>query len=472
MRQGARAYFTANIASQLFALLRYVVLARLLGPFELGLAATLILTAAFFEAVSDTGADRFLVQDKDGDSPTMQGVVHAVMAARGVFIAGALALSASLLAALYKAPDLQISLIALGAAPLIGGLAHLDMRRLQRNADFRPESWVMLVSETISLVATALAAWFTRDHTAVVYGLIARSIALVVASHLVARRPYRWEFAAVEARTFGVFAAPLAVNGLLLFLGTQGDRVVVGGALGPEALGHYSAVLLLAYYPTAMLGRFLSGLHLPQLSGAKTEPAAFATQHRSYAARMLLLSAAIIIGFALAGPIATPLLYGQGFAQPLQIFALLGALQSIRFVRLWPTNVAVSLGQSLIVMLNNVARMAALPLAFAAAALTPTLEAIIGAFIVGEVVALVAALILLSRAGALKLSREIARVLCLVFLSAAAIAAAWTLQLGQSIWALVASGTALASVALLVRLDWKAVQLDLNWVLSRMRRRS
>ena len=58
MRQGARAYFAANILSQLFALLRYVVLARLLGPYELGLAATLVLTAAFFEVVSDTGSDR------------------------------------------------------------------------------------------------------------------------------------------------------------------------------------------------------------------------------------------------------------------------------------------------------------------------------------------------------------------------------------------------------------------------------
>ncbi len=471
MRQGARAYFAANITSQLFALIRYVVLARLLGPHELGLAATLILTAAFFEAVSDTGSDRFLIQDKDGDNPIMQGVIHAVMAARGVLIAAALALTAGLLAALYKEPDLQISLIALGVAPLIGGLAHLDMRRVQRTSDFRPESAVLFVSETFGLIATGVAAWIFRDHTAVVYGLVVRAISLVVVSHLVANRPYRWAFAGAEARTFGMFAAPLALNGFLLFLGSQGDRVVVGGTLGPAALGYYSAVLLLVYYPAAMLGRFLSGIHLPQLSGAKADPAAFEVRHRDYAARTLLFGAGVVLGFALVAPVATPLLYGKAFAQPLQIFAMLGVLQALRFVRLWPTNVAVSLGQSVIVLLNNAARMAALPLAFAAAALCGSLEAIIGAFFIGEVAALLAALVLLARAKALGLAREVARVGAFLGLSAAVCCAAWALQTTASPWAVAAVvATALISITVMLWLDRAAIRSDLKFVSARLKR--
>ncbi len=473
MRQGARAYFAANVTSQLFALLRYVVLARLLGPHELGLAATLILTAAFFEAVSDTGSDRFLVQDKDGDSPTMQGVVHAVMAARGVLIASALALTAGLLAALYKAPDLQVSLIALGAAPLIAGFAHLDMRRVQRTDDFRPESAVMFVSETLSLIATAAAAWIVRDHTAVIYGLVVRAVALVAVSHFTANRPYRWAFAGAEMRTFGVFAAPLAVNGFLLFLGSQGDRVVIGGALGPAALGYYSAVLLLVYYPAAMLGRFLSGLHLPQLAGSKMDPTAFADRHRTYAARMLLLGAAIVIGFTAVGPLMTPLLYGRAFAQPLQVFAFLAVLQSLRFVRLWPTNVAVSLGQSLIVMLNNVARMAALPFAFAAAAMFGTLEAIIAAFIAGEVAALVAALVLLRRAGALELWRELLRTGAFLGMSLGAIAVAWQSQVGGGPWIVAGSTTAgIGALGAILWLDRRTLRIDAAIVKSRILGRS
>lgn len=469
LRQGAKAFLAANVASQLFALLRFVILARLLGPYELGLAAALILTSAFFESVSDTGADRYLVQHKDGESPTVQGVLHAVMAGRGVFIALGLALSAGLLAALYKTPELQISLIVLGAAPLLASFAHLDMRRVQRHGDFRPESTAMVVSETLSLAATAAAAWITRDHTAVIYGLVVRAAAMVAVSHLTAKRPYRWAFDGPAGRSFAAFAAPLAFNGLLMFLGTQGDRVVVGGAIGPEALGHYSAVLLLAYYPTAMLGRFLSGLHFPQLAQAKADPAAFAEQQRSYSARMLLLSAGIVVGFAIAGPLATPLFYGAEFAQALQIFALLACLQAFRFVRLWPTNVAVSLGRSLIVLLNNVARMAAIPLALWAADVFGSLEAIVGAFVIGEIAALVAALALLRRAHALNFTREMARVGGLVLTSTATVAASWSLASGHMFWGAIGASAALGALATMVWVDRRAVTADLRYIMRRLR---
>lgn len=452
MRKGARAYFAANMASQLCALLRYILLARLLGPFELGIAAALILTAAFFEAVSDTGADRFLIQDKDGDSPVLQSVVHVVMAGRGVLIAAALASSAALIAGLYRSPELQHSLTALAAAPLIGGLAHLDLRRVQRTADFRPESAAMFVSESLSLMATAVAAWVTRDHTAVVYGLVIRSIALVAVSHVTAKRPYRWAFAGTEIRTFGAFASPLALSGLMVFAGSQGDRIVVGSALGPSELGHYSAVLLLVYYPAAMLGRFLAAIHLPQLAGAKYDLPEFEDRLRTYAARVLLLGAVCIVGFAAVGPVVAPLVYGQQYAQPLQIFALLAVLQALRFVRQWPTNVAISLGHTLIVMFNNFAQLTSLPLALVAATAFRDLESIIAAFIVGEIIALAVALVLLSREGTFLLRRELLRVGAFLGLSAAACSLTWRIQAGAPLWIGVLS--ALVGVCALVAMIW------------------
>lgn len=426
--------------------MRYVILARLLGPEQLGLAAMLILTAQFFESISDTGSDRFLVQDKDGDAPGMQGLVQLVLALRGLIIALSLALSAGLLAKLYRAPMLEISLIALGIAPLIGGLIHLDLRRVQRSSDFRPESLAMIVSETVSLAATTLAALIVRDHTAVIYGLVFRAISLVAVSHLTARRPYRWAFGSQESRTFSVFALPLFLNGFLLFFGSQGDRLVVGNGLGPTALGHYSAALLLVYYPSSILARFLTGIHLPQIAAARSTLLDFKAVQDSLAGRTLLLAVGVVVGFALVGPYFTTLLYGAGFAQPLSVFALMGALQGARFLRLWPTTLAVGVGRSTIVMFNNVARMIALPLALLANALYPSLEAIIAGFVIGELVALTAALLLLRHAGHVALRRESYRVLLFCFAATVTIGTSMLLQTNQ--WpaaiACVAMGLAVA----------------------------
>src|SRR5947209_10059109 len=160
MKRGRKAYLAASATSQAAALLRYVLLARILGPEQLGYAAMLILTAQCFESISDTGADRFLIQDAEGDTPVMQGFVQLIMLGRGVLIAIALAAFAVPLAGLYKSAALVPGLIALGLAPLIGGFTHLDIRRLQRHHDFWPESITTMVGEIVGLAATGAAAWF------------------------------------------------------------------------------------------------------------------------------------------------------------------------------------------------------------------------------------------------------------------------------------------------------------------------
>jgi len=174
MRKGASIYLVSSLTGQVAALLRYVLLARILGPEQLGLSAMLILTAQFFDSVTDTGSDRFLIQDPDGDSPRMQGFVQLVMAGRGLFIAAALALTAIPLAAIYHAPAIAPALMVLGLSPFILGFVHLDIRRLQRHGDMRQESAMTIVGEIAGLVGTVWAALVVRDHTAVIYGLVAR----------------------------------------------------------------------------------------------------------------------------------------------------------------------------------------------------------------------------------------------------------------------------------------------------------
>ncbi len=467
MRKGAKAYFAANLTAQASALIRYVVLARLIGPEQLGLAALLILTAQFFESISDTGSDRILIQDEDGDSPRLQGLAHAILAARGVLIALSLLAVSGTLTWLDRAPDLRVSLLGFALIPLVGGFVHLDTRRVQRKADFRPESAALVVSEVLSLVATVIAAFVTRDHTAVVYGLLVRAAALVAVSHLTAQRPYRWAFGVPEARRFAAFAAPLAANGLLLFLGSQGDRLLIAGNLGPAALGQYSAILLLIFYPSGALQKFLSNLHLPSLANSRDDAERFEIETERLASRTLLLALAMAVGFAVVAPLATPALYGPSFAKPLQIFALLGVLQSARFLRLWPTVLAVSIGRTTIVMLNNVARLVAIPAALAANLLWPSLEAIVSGFILGEMVALVVALTLVSRASATPLRREVVRAAAFLIGGGLVVVWAWTLQARELIVTPILLVASLLAAAVLVRLERRA--LTEAWGASRLR---
>jgi O-antigen/teichoic acid export membrane protein len=448
--RGRKAYFVASVTSQAAALLRYVLLARILGPVELGYAAMIILTSQFFESISDTGSDRFLVQDAEGDTPVMQKFVQLVMVSRGVLIAICLSLFAQPLAGVYKSPTLITSIMVLGVAPLIGGFIHLDIRRLQRSGDFWPESITTIVGELVGLVATISAAWWVRDHTAVVYGLIARAVAIVGVSHLVSQRRYGWAFARSQGMRFSRFAFPLFFNGLLLFGGGQGDRLIVGNRVGPAGLGHYSAILLLIYYPASTLSKFVGTTALPGVARAREDAGRMRDATERLAGRSILLAVGMAAGFAVVGPIATPILYGRLFAQGASIFALIGCVQSARFLRIWPTTIAVALGRSEIVLANNLARTVALPIAFFAAVKFHSLSAIVSGFMVGEIVALLAALVLLARTGAVTVASELTRVGTFLAVSAALVAGAWGFEHHR--FGVLAAG----ALATLLALAWTA----------------
>lgn len=396
-RRGAKGLLVGSLVAQLCALLRYTLLARLLGPDQLGLAVTIILTSQFFESISDAGADRFLVQDKEGDAPRVQKLLHLVAIGRGLFIAAGLMIFAVPIASFYKAPQLTLGFVVLALAPFIMGFLHLDMRRVQRHHDFRVEGQATLWAEVASLIVTSLCAWLIGNYTAILYGLITRSVVMVAISHWKAQRPYRAGPSPQDLRRLSIFAWPLMINGLLLFMGSQGDRVMIANQVGLRELALYSSALLLIYYPTGALQKFVSAMHLPVIAGSRDDPAPYDRACNSFAAQILLLTLAMSAGFALVAPFMVPILYGRQFALPVFLIAAIGVLQASRFIRIWPVTIAMAQGQSHIVLLNNAARLIAFPAAIVTLHYLDDLNGVIFAFTLAEALALLVGVWLVGR---------------------------------------------------------------------------
>jgi len=396
-RRGGKLLLLGSSVAQISALLRYVVLARLLGPEQLGLAATIVITGSFFDLISETGSDRFLVQDRDGDSAEVQKLVQLVYVGRGLLICLSLAVFAVPISHFYEASKLAIGLAVLGLSPLILGFLHLDIRRQQRREDFRSEAVSLIAAESCSLVVTAAAAFLTRDFTAILYGLITRALVMTLVSHLRAERPYALGFSRVHAPRLTKFAAPLMLTGLMLFVGSQGDRVVVANLLGFRALGHYSAVLLLIYYPSAMILRYIHSISVPMMVAVRDDAGRQNSVGDRLGGQTFLLAAAMCVGFAVVAPFAVPLLYGARYSQGALIIGLIGILQTTRFLIVWPTTVALSVGRTRTVMLSNLIRLVAYPCAFLGVWWLGGLEGVVAGFVAGELFSIAAALVLANR---------------------------------------------------------------------------
>lgn len=469
-RSGLKAFALGSTTAQVAALLRYALLARVLGPEQLGLAAILILASQFFEQVTDAGLDRFLVQSRVGNTRSVNAAVHALLIGRGMLLAAAMALSSALLATFFGYPALREGLLLLAVAPAIAGLAHYDYRRVQRHHSFHAEGLITTVSELASLVVIVVAALATRSFVAVALALIARSAAVVVMSHLVARRPYRLGLPRAHAPAMLAFGLPLMLNGVLLFLTGQGDRLFIGSQIGAAALGHYSATILLIYYPAAMLSRLVQSINLPTVAAARDDPAARARNIGRIAGQSVLLAMAMAGGFALLAPTVVPLIYGVRFALPALLIAAIGVLQAARFVRLWPVTVALATGHSRVVLVNSIARLVAFPLAFVFAPELGGLIGVVAAFIVAEFLAFAVSMVALERVGLGAPARDWWRLLLLAGWFAAVIGAAWAVVAGDMV-ALAGASVLGVAVAVTTGLNEREALRSLRTLPSRLRGR-
>ncbi|KQR88065.1 oligosaccharide flippase family protein [Sphingomonas sp. Leaf343] len=435
-RKGTKIYMAGVGVAQVCALLRYTLLARLLGPEQLGLAVTLILTAQFFDSVSDSGSDRFLVQDEHGDDPRAQSLVQLLSVARGFAIAGALLVFAGPIAWFYNEPGLTVGLMWLGLAPLIGGFLHFDVRRSQRHHDFRREGASMMIAEVASLGAMIAAALWTQSYVAALAGLTVRSLALVLVSQSMAERRYRLGYSRELAPRLALFALPLMLNGLVLFLSGQGDRLLVGSQLGIVELGRYSAVMLLIYFPSATLMKYLHTMQMPIIVRARASRATLEEAIDTMAGEALLVSLAMLAGFAIIAPVAAPFLFGARFAQPPVIIALIGVLQVARFIRIWPTTSALALGNSRVVLAGNLIRMMTYPAAFAGLWTIGGLEGLTLGIAVAELAGIAIIVAMTNKALGMRTGVDAGRVLMLVLASVAVTGSAWMMQRypGMAAW--------------------------------------
>ena len=75
-----------HAAQQGLRLLRNIIVARLIGPEDFGIAVTFAIVITVLQMVSDVGVEQFIIRSADGDKVDLQATLHGVIAIRGILI--------------------------------------------------------------------------------------------------------------------------------------------------------------------------------------------------------------------------------------------------------------------------------------------------------------------------------------------------------------------------------------------------
>lgn len=394
---GAAAMSVAQVAEQGCVFARNVILARLLQPDNMGVAATLAVTLSLLEMTSDLAADRLLLQAKDGDEAALQSAAQVIEFVRGILIAGAILALAGPIARLFDVPEAAWAYRWLALAPALRGLVHLDAKRLVRSHRYRPLILIDLGSQALALAVAWPLARATGNYSAALWVIIVQVASYAAISHLVAHRRYAWGMTRAAWTRIVAFGWPLLINGLLMFGIFQGDRLIVGVFYDMETLGVFSVAFALAMMPTMMAARIATPVALPSLAKSRENPPQFERRYGLSMEVVAVVSSAYLCFVIGAGGAIMGGLYGDAYRGGGPYLAALAGMQALRMIRIAPTLGAMAMGDTRNALLANMWRLLSLPAAIAAAALGAPVILVIVAGIAGELLATAASIARLSK---------------------------------------------------------------------------
>lgn len=412
---------SGNAFASIFLLLRNLIVARLVSPENYGIASTFAMSMSIVEMLSYLGLNQLMVVDKDGDDPKFQAAMQGFQVLRGLFSSIVLFMIAQPYATFLGVERVAWSYEVLALVPLINGFQHYDPHRQRRHLNFTPSVLASSIPAVVSVLTLWPLALMFGDYRIMLFALFAQAIAMVATTHLTAKRPYRLTFDLSLMKRATKFGWPLLLDGVLIFGAFNGERMIVLRELGVSQFAFFTMAFTLTLTPTIVLANSSQSLFLPNLTGARDDPATFQRLSVASVESGLAIAVLLVLGTSLVGGPLAYALTGPKYVSILLILVPLAILQAVRVAKNGGNTVALACGRSSLSMMGNLIRVASLPISWWIAVTTGNVLAIVWTVCLAEILAFVLSIWLMRRWTGVKL-----RPLVLpIFLTGLLCAAAW-----------------------------------------------
>lgn len=286
--RGASFALTGQVVILAVSIGSMVVLSRLLKPYEFGMYAVLQSVAAFVDIFRDMGLSAATVHRqtvRDEELDTLFWLAQCV----GLVLAVVMAAVAPVVARAFSEPTLGPAAAAISVVFVLGALAGQHQALLRRQMRVGPLMLIDIVAKVFG-VAVAIASAIAGLG---LWSLVLMQIATVAAVTLGAWLACDWrpalppQIAISSITPMLSFGGGLTLSGFLNYLLRNADNLIVGRALGTEALGYYSRAYSLLLLPLGQITGPLTVVAVPTLSRLQDDPA----RYRRYYLAMLKLVA-------------------------------------------------------------------------------------------------------------------------------------------------------------------------------------
>lgn len=269
--KGGVARIFAQAANFGFRLLSLMVLARLLGPKDFGLVGMVTAFTGVLNLFRDFGLSVASVQ-RVHVTEEQTSTLFWINVLVGVILAAVVVMMAPVIAHFYHEPRLVwiASVLAIGFFFNAAGVQH--SAHLQREMRFTALAVINIVALTISTVTAIGMAKLGYGY----WALVAMTVSLPLVSTIGLWLTTAW-IPGLPRRRAGVrsmlrFGSTVTLNGLVMYIAYNLEKVLLGRFWGAEAIGIYGRAYQLASIPTDNLNSAVGEVAFSALSRVQDNP--------------------------------------------------------------------------------------------------------------------------------------------------------------------------------------------------------
>jgi len=331
IRTGVAWSGAAQVGAQAASLVIAVILTRLLSPLDFGLVAMVVVFTGFASVFTDMGFGAALVQKLDL-TQHHKNAVFWISVAVGALLTLIFAAAAPYIASFYGVPALQPITLAISIIFFINAFATVKLALLQKAMDFRSLAAAQLTATVLSgLVAIYLAFSGFGVWSIVAMYVASAAVNVAVLWIITPWRPdfsLRWDAVQDLSKFSRNFVGFSAFN----YWTRNGDNLLIGRFVGSAALGVYARSYTILLLPVWQVSGVITNVMFPALSAIQKDVKRVRELYLSSISVISLVTFPLTLGLFVVSRSFVLALFGDKWAAMiplLQIFSLLGAIQSI-----------------------------------------------------------------------------------------------------------------------------------------------
>lgn len=323
--------FALHIVNRLFALVRTVILARILAPHDFGLMGIALLSMSTLETFSRTGFEQALIQKKKDIEPYLD-TAWIAQVIRGFLLFVLLFVGAPLVSSFFHTPEAEMIVKVVGVTELLKGLVNIGVIYFQKEIEFQKQFLYQVSGTFADLIVAILIALIFGSIWALVFGLLAGNFVRLIMSYWLHFYRPRLCFEIKKVKELSKFGRWVLGSSILIFLLNQGDDALVGKLLGITALGLYQMAYRISNMPATEITHVVSQVTFPAYSKLQDNLPRLRKVYLKALQLIAFFSIPLAFLIFILAPEFTTVFLGEKWlpmVPTIQILCLLGVIRSI-----------------------------------------------------------------------------------------------------------------------------------------------